>query len=119
MNAAAATRSALGDLVERRARRVGRTEAYKDIAKQIGSSSSWIRKFLAGSNEVKEPRMTLFENIRASYEMLCNRVEQEHQAEMAKISLLKRELDAATEGFVEMVERQTPPRAARGSAESC
>jgi hypothetical protein len=80
MSAAAltsSTRSALGALVERETRRVGsRTVAYEIVAQSVGSSSSWIRKFLAKSEGVKEPRITLFQNIRANYDNLCNRVEQ-------------------------------------------
>lgn len=100
-----ATRSALGLLVDREERRVGsRDVAFENIARLVGTSASWAKKFVGCSGEVKEPRMTLFLNIRAAYENLCNRVEQEHQAELAKITLLKREIDAASEGFVEMVQ---------------
>jgi hypothetical protein len=100
-----ATRSALGLLVEREERRVGsRDVAFENVAQSVGSSASWVRKFIGRSDEVKEPRMTLFLNIRAAYEQLCNRVEQEHQNELAKIALLKKEIDEATRGFAELVE---------------
>lgn len=95
------TRSALGALVEREARRTGsRTLAYEIVAQSVGASSSWIRKFLAKSEEVKEPRITLFQNIRASYENLCKRVEQENRADELKLRLVKGEIDAVVEGFV-------------------
>ncbi|GEC56802.1 hypothetical protein [Bradyrhizobium phage ppBeUSDA76-2] len=95
------TRSALGALVEREERRVGsRTVAYEIVAQTIGSSSSWVRKFLAMSQEVKEPRITLFQNIRASYDNLCSRVEQENRNDELKLRLIKGEIDAITEGFV-------------------
>jgi hypothetical protein len=94
------TRSALGALVDRETRRVGsRTVAYEIVAQSIGSSSSWIRKFLAKSEEVKEPRITLFQNIRANYENLCNRVEQENRNDELRLRLIKGEIDAVTEGF--------------------
>lgn len=94
------TRSALGALVERETRRVGsRTVAYEIVAQSVGASSSWIRKFLANSEEVKEPRITLFQNIRASYENLCNRVEQENRTDELRLRLIKGEIDAVTEGF--------------------
>lgn len=112
-----ATRSALGLLVEREERRVGsRDVAFENVAQIVGSSSSWVKKFIGRSDEVKEPRMTLFLNIRAAYEHLCNRVEQEHQAELAKITLLKREIDAAAGGFVEMVQDNAHTHAARKKA---
>ena len=60
--------------------------------------------------------MTLFLNIRIAYEHLCNRVEQEHQAELAKIALLKREIDAVTGGFVELVQDNAQTQAARKKA---
>jgi hypothetical protein len=94
------TRSALGALVDREERRTGsRTVAYEVVAQSIGASSSWIRKFLAKSEEVKEPRITLFQNIRASYENLCNRVEQENRDDERRLKLIKGEIDAVTEGF--------------------
>lgn len=108
MSAAAlnsSTRSALGALVERETRRVGsRTVAYEIVAQSVGSSSSWIRKFLAKSEEVKEPRITLFQNIRANYENLCNRVEQENRNDELRLRLIKGEIDAVTEGFMEETE---------------
>ncbi|WP_198164373.1 hypothetical protein, partial [Bradyrhizobium jicamae] len=50
--------------------------------------------------EVKEPRITLFQNIRASYDNLCSRVEQENRNDELKLRLIKGEIDAITEGFV-------------------
>lgn len=101
------TRSALAALVEREQRRTGsRTLAYEIVARSVGSSSSWVRKFLARSEEVKEPRITLFQNIRASYENLCSRVEQENRADELRLKLIKGEIDAVTQGFGEQVGRQ-------------
>jgi hypothetical protein len=103
------TRSALGALVERETRRVGsRTLAYEIVAQSVGSSSSWIRKFLSKSVEVKEPRITLFQNIRANYENLCNRVEQENRNDELRLRLIKGEIDAVTEGFVAQAASQDP-----------
>jgi hypothetical protein len=94
------TRSALGLLVEKEQRRTGsRMTAYDNIAKIIGTSPSWIRKFLAESQEVKEPRLTLFQNIRANYEKLCNRVEQENRDDERRLLLIKGDLNAVVEGF--------------------
>jgi hypothetical protein len=100
------TRTALSLLVEREARRVGsRTVAYEIVAQTIGVSSSWIRKFLSRNETVSEPRITLFQNIRASYDALCNRVEQEHQAELQRIAALRSQMNAFDEGFVEVAHR--------------
>jgi hypothetical protein len=97
----------LGALVEREERRVGsRTVAYEIVAQSVGPSSSWVRKFLAKSEEVKEPRITLFQNIRASYENLCSRVELENRNDERRLRLIKGEIDAVTEGFGEKNRRQ-------------
>ena len=95
------TRSALGALVERAERRTGsRVRAYELVAQDIRVSASWVRKFLAASTEVKEPRITLFQNIRSAYENLCSRIELENRADELRLKLIKGELDAVTEGFV-------------------
>lgn len=95
-----ATKGALRALIEREAVRTGsRTLAYENIGRMIGASSSWIRKFLSGSEAVAEPRMTLFQNIRVSYEQLCNRVEHEQKVELVRLAKLRREIDAVTEGI--------------------
>jgi hypothetical protein len=101
------TRSALGALVEREERRTGsRMIAYEIVAQTIGASASWVRAFLGKSEGVKEPRITLFQNIRASYENLCNRVEQENRHDEYRLRLIKGELNAVVEGFGEQVGRQ-------------
>jgi hypothetical protein len=114
MNAATltdATRSALGLLIEKEERRVGsRDVAFDVVAQTVGASSSWLKKFLSCHSEVKEPRITLFLNIRAAYEALCNRVEQEHRLEEARIAALRKALDAPVAGFIEMV-ASTPRKA--------
>lgn len=94
------TRNALGALVEHEQRRTGsRMVAYGSVGKAIGASGSWVRAFLAKSEGVKEPRITLFQNIRASYENLCNRVEEENRADELRLKLIKGEIDAVTKGF--------------------
>jgi hypothetical protein len=99
------TRSALGALVDREQRRTGsKTLAYEIVAQSVGTSASWIQKFIAKSEEVKEPRITLFQNIRANYENLCNRVEQENRNDELRLRLIKGEIDAVTEGFMEETE---------------
>lgn len=95
-----ATRSALGALVEREDRRVGsRSVAYENVAQMIGASSSWVQKFLRDSGEVKEPRITLFLNIRAAYSQFCERVEEENKADERRLRALKGRIDAVTESF--------------------
>ena len=95
------TRSALGAMIERETHRVGsRTVAYEVVAQTVGVSSSWIRKFLADSGEVKEPRITIFQNIRMAYENLCERIELENRADELRLHALKGQMNAVTSGFV-------------------
>lgn len=94
------TRSALGAMVEQEARRVGsRTVAYERIAQTVGTSASWVRKFLAGSPEVKEPRIGLFLNIRQAYGNLCERIEQQNRSDELRLRSLKDGLNEITSGF--------------------
>lgn len=106
------TRSALWVLVDREERRTGsRGGALEIVAQTVGMSSSWIAKFLSKSTEAKEPRITLFLNIREAYERVCSRVEQEHANELLKIEKLRGELNAVTAGFEELVDGQTRAKA--------
>jgi hypothetical protein len=103
------TRGAVAALVDREERRTGsRMTAYYQVAQMVGASPSWIQKFLSRSGEVKEPRLTLFQNIRASYEALCERVEQENRADELRLRCLKGDIDAVTEGFGEEVVAKAP-----------
>lgn len=102
------TRSALGALVEHEERRTGsRMVAYGSVGKTIGASASWVRAFLAKSEGVKEPRITLFQNIRASYENLCSRVEQQNREDERRLRLIKGDIDAITGGFDSQSLRQS------------
>lgn len=92
------TRSMAKELVRREERRVGsRTVAYEIVAQTVGISSSWLRKFLSESDEAKEPRITLFQNIRVAYCQLCERVESENRNDELRLRLLKDKTDAATQ----------------------
>jgi hypothetical protein len=82
------TRSRAHALVERAERQTGsRMAAYEMVAQTVGVSPGWLRKLIKGY-EAKEPRATIFENIRVSYDNLCNRVEQENEIDEARLRLL-------------------------------
>jgi hypothetical protein len=90
------TRAQAHALVDRAERATGsRMAAYEQVAQTVGTSASWIRKFIKGY-EAKEPRATLYENIRASYEAYCNRVELENEADELRLQSL-RNRNAATQ----------------------
>lgn len=98
------TRSVLGAMVDSEERRTGsRTVAYEHVAQMVGTSSSWVRKFLSDRGEVKEPRITTFQNIRAAYDNLCERIERDNRATELRLQALKGQMNAATEGFDETV----------------
>jgi hypothetical protein len=93
------TRAQAHALVDRAERATGsRMAAYEQVAQTVGTSAGWIRKFIKGY-EAKEPRATLYENIRASYEAYCNRVELENEADELRLQSL-RSRNAATQSMV-------------------
>ncbi len=72
-NMASLSRTQLTFLVEKEAQRAGsRMRAYENIGDKIGVSPSWIQKFI--KQEAKEPRITLFHNIKIAYDELCARI---------------------------------------------
>lgn len=92
------TRAQANELVARAERTTGsRMAAYEQVARRVGASSGWIRKFVRGY-EAKEPRATLYENIKAQYEALCARVEQDNRADEMRLQALRGSLNAITEG---------------------
>lgn len=83
------TRAQANELVRRAEHNTGsRMAAYEQVARKVGSSAGWIRKFVKGY-EAKEPRATLYENIRAHYEALCDRVEQDNRADEQRLHALR------------------------------
>lgn len=106
------TKDVLRDLIEKETKRVGsRTLAFENVARAIGASSSWIRKFLTYDDRVAEPRMTLFQNIAAYYANICSRIEHEQQVERDKSARLLGKLNAINTSFDRMVERETQAEA--------
>ena len=90
------TRQVANALVERAERQTGsRMAAYEIVAQTVGTSSSWLRKFIAG-REAKEPGWTTGWNILDQYSRICDRVEAEIETERAKILALKGSIDAIT-----------------------
>jgi hypothetical protein len=108
------TKDVLRDLIDKEAKRVGsRTVAFENVARTIGASSSWIRKFITYEDRVAEPRMTLFQNIAAYYAAVCSRIEHEQQVERDKSARLLGDLNAVNASLNRMVESTTRTQAAR------
>ena len=98
----------LRELIEKEDQRVGsKTVAFENVARKIGASSSWIRKFLTYEDKVAEPRLSLFQNIAVYYASVCSRIEHEQQAEREKSALLLGKLNAINSSFDRMVARKT------------
>ena len=94
------TKTALRALIEREAYQVGsRTVAFENVARKIGASSSWIRKFITYEDAVAEPRITLFENIRQAYNNICERIEADNRADEARWKALRGSLNEINSGF--------------------
>jgi hypothetical protein len=70
--------------------------AYERVAGSIGTSASWLRKFIKG-HEVKEPGWRTGWNILDQYSKFCDRVTAEIEADQARMLALKRKIDAITE----------------------
>lgn len=101
-----ATQSALRVLLEQEDRRLGsKTEAYESVARTIGASSSWIRKYLTYDDRVAEPRVSLFQSISKAYDNICSRVELERDIERAKLAAIRDEIDAVNQSFDRLVGR--------------
>lgn len=95
-----ATRSALSLMVEKEAHRIGsKTVAYERVAQTIGASSSWVKKFLADTGEVSDPRINLFLKIKAAYNKACERVEADNRADEERLLVLKGQLNEIISGF--------------------
>lgn len=95
------TRNVAEAFVMREERRTGsRMVAYDDVARAVGTSSEWLRKFISKSS-AKEPGMALGFRILISYRRVCERVEQAGDRERR----LKEEIDAALESALLLVER--------------
>lgn len=97
---ASTTKCALRTLIEKEAHRVGsKTVAFENVARKIGASSSWIRKYLTYEDAVAEPRMTLFNNIRKAYVGLCERIEAENRADEARLQAIRGILNEVDQSF--------------------
>lgn len=104
---AAFTRSVANALVERAERQTGsRMAAYEMVAQTVGTSASWLRKFIKGQ-EAKEPGWTTGWNILDQYSRICDRVEAEIETERAKTLALKGMIDAANQIANRAVESTT------------
>jgi len=115
---AALTREAACYLVKQAEYKTGsRMAAYEMVASTVGTSASWLRKFLAG-REAKEPGWTTGWNILDQYRRVCSRVEAEVELERTKRLALKGQIDAITATFDRMVERAALEEAGRAPAEN-
>jgi hypothetical protein len=86
--------------------------AYDVVASALGTSASWLRKFIKG-REVKEPGWTTGWKILDQYSRLCDRVEAEIELDRARILALKGPMDAIASTVDRMVEGSARTASAR------
>jgi hypothetical protein len=91
------TREIASELVAIERRKTGsRMVAYEAVATAIGTSSGWLRKFIAGQ-EAKEPGWVMGWKILDQYSRICDRVEAEIETERTRTLALKGMIDAANQ----------------------
>jgi hypothetical protein len=102
------TRAALKLLVAVERRHTGSLSlAYDDVAQLIGSSSSWVQKFIRDSGEVRPPCAPLLLRISAAYTDLCIRVEQQNKRDENRLRDLKGKIDAVAAGVASKTKTKT------------
>jgi len=112
------TKELARSLVDHAGRECGsRMTAYKDVAAAVGTSAMWLRRFIHGYTDVKEPGWTVGWNIidhyKKVYDRACERVEQEIETERTKKLALKERTDAVTQAMAG-IEKGTPRTHLRG-----
>lgn len=106
----ALTREVAEHWIAREERTLGlRMAAYERVAMSIGASASWLRKFVAGHAEAKQPDWTIGWNLLASYRRLCERIEAERENERAIERAIQGRIDAAVESALELVAGAVAP----------
>lgn len=109
------TRSRANVLVERAERQTGsRMAAYEMVAQTVGVSPGWLRKLIKGY-EAKEPRASIYENIKAHYVALCNRIELENEIDEARLRLLIGDHDEIGEGADAKTDTESPAAVGEGN----
>jgi AAA+ ATPase superfamily predicted ATPase len=99
-NVIALSQKAARGLVNRERRSTGsQMTAYENVARAVGATPEWIRKFVK-NNEGKEPGLAVGFNLLSLYSRVCLRVEQATQEERE----LKGEIDAAFESIALLLE---------------
>jgi len=98
------TRLRATELVSHAARKNGSLmRGYEVVARSVGVSPGWLRRFIKNYEAAKEPKATVYENIRANYEAFCNRVEQENEKDELRLQALRRGPNARTEITTEKI----------------
>lgn len=99
------TRMRATELVSHAARKNGSLmRGYEIVARSVGVSPGWLRRFIKSYEAAKEPRATVYENIRASYEAFCSRVELENELDEKRLHALRRGPDASIQSGMEETE---------------
>jgi hypothetical protein len=71
--------------------------AYGLVARRLGVSANWLRKFVNDNAEAKEPRWSTGERIRQEYIRLCERVESDAAGRRDRAIEMRKNRNAAAE----------------------
>lgn len=72
-----------------------RTDALKNVADKVGISVDWLRRFVNGSDRVKQPSWHVGHNIIGMYARICDRIENNTERRRKNIARLEERLNEA------------------------
>jgi hypothetical protein len=82
-------------LIADREREAGsRMVAYADVAREVGVSKDWLRKFATDHADVKELRWSIGWNVFDRYQRLCERIEADTAVKRMRVESLRKQVDA-------------------------
>ena len=71
--------------------------AYSQVARSVGASSSWLRKFVSDNDGAREPRWSVGEKIIQQYRSVCARIEADAIARNQRAQQYKGAINAILE----------------------
>jgi hypothetical protein len=116
--AADMTRAMAKALVRNEERRTGsRMLAYETAARLIGTSTSWVRKFV-GDHGSKEPSLSVGLRIVALYDRLIESIEADAERMRVETLQLRAEFNETLPGAMGLVEKMAAVHAAKAGDEA-
>lgn len=88
---------------QEQSRTYSRMEAYNNVARKIGTSAAWLRRFINNYGEVT-PSFPVGMTITALYEQICTRVEQETDRSSKRAAFIEETIREVTSRSMANVE---------------